>query len=63
MSFEDVSTEGITGITANDIRYAKEMGCCIKLIGMAHSEGEGIEAYVAPILIPLGHPLSTVNDS
>ena len=63
VSFEDVSTEGITGITANDIRYAKEMGCCIKLIGMAHSEGEGIEAYVAPMLIPLGHPLSTVNDS
>ena len=63
VSFEDVSTEAITGITANDIRYAKEMGCCIKLIGMAHSEGEGIEAYVAPMLIPLGHPLSTVNDS
>ncbi|MFR3322482.1 MAG: ACT domain-containing protein [Lachnospiraceae bacterium] len=63
VSWEDVSTEGITGITANDIRYAKEMGCCIKLIGMAHSEGEGIEAYVAPMLIPLGHPLSTVNDS
>jgi homoserine dehydrogenase len=61
--FDDVTTEGITGITANDIRYAKEMGCNIKLIGMAHSDGEAIEAYVAPMLIPQNHPLATVNDS
>ena len=32
MTFEDVYTEGITKITATDIRYAKEMGCEIKLL-------------------------------
>lgn len=63
VSFEDVASEGITKITANDIRYAKEMGCCIKLIGMAHSDGTAIEAYVAPMLIPQDHPLASVNDS
>lgn len=63
VSFEDVATEGITKISANDIRYAKEMGCCIKLIGMAHSDGSSIEAYVAPMLIPQDHPLASVNDS
>lgn len=63
VSFENVTTEGITKITANDIRYAKEMGCCIKLIGMAHSDGTRIEAYVAPMLIPCKHPLASVNDS
>jgi homoserine dehydrogenase len=63
VSFEDVSTEGITQISASDIRYAREMGCCIKLIGMAHSDGEAIEAYVAPMLIPRRHPLASVNDS
>lgn len=63
VSFEDVATEGITKISANDIRYAKEMGCCIKLIGMAHSDGTSIEAYVAPMLIPQDHPLASVNDS
>ncbi len=63
VSFEDVQTEGITKITANDIRYAREMGCCIKLIGMAHSDGTKIEAYVAPMLIPQKHPLASVNDS
>jgi homoserine dehydrogenase len=39
------------------------MGCCIKLIGMAHSDGNAIEAYVAPMLIPQSHPLAAVNDS
>lgn len=63
VSFDDVTTEGITKISANDIQYAKEMGCCIKLIGRAHSEGESIEAYVAPMLIPQDHPLAAVNDS
>ncbi len=63
VSLEDVTTEGITGISAQDIRYAREMGCCVKLIGMARSDGEKIEAYVAPMLIPLSHPLASVNDS
>lgn len=63
VSFDDVYTEGITKITASDIRFAKEMGCCIKLIARAHSEGEAIEAYVAPMLIPQKHPLASVNDS
>jgi homoserine dehydrogenase len=63
VSFDDVSTEGITRISASDIRFAKEMGCCIKLIGMAHSDGNAIEAYVAPMLIPQSHPLAAVNDS
>lgn len=63
VSFDDVYTEGITRISASDIHYAGEMGCCVKLIGMAHSDGQGIEAYVAPMLIPREHPLATVNDS
>ncbi|MCC8137508.1 MAG: homoserine dehydrogenase [Clostridiales bacterium] len=63
VSVEDVRTEGITKITPDDIRYAQEMGCCIKLIGMAHSDGTSIEAYVAPMLIPKRHPLAAVNDS
>lgn len=61
--FDDVHIEGITKITATDIRYAKEMGCDIKLIGMARCTDEGIEAYVAPMLIASTHPLASVNDS
>jgi homoserine dehydrogenase len=61
--FDDVYIEGITKISAKDIRYAKEMGCDIKLLGMARNTPEGIEAYVCPMLIPSSHPLATVNDS
>lgn len=61
--FDDVYIEGITKISAKDIRYAKEMGCDIKLLGVARQGEDGIEAYVCPMLIPSSHPLATVNDS
>ena len=61
--FDDVYIEGITKISAKDIRYAKEMGCAIKLLGVARNTDTGVEAYVCPMLIPNDHPLATVNDS
>lgn len=61
--FDDVYIEGITKITATDIRYAREMGCDIKLLGIANDTPEGIETYVCPMLIPSSHPLASVNDS
>lgn len=61
--FDDVHIEGITKITATDIRYAKEMGCTIKLLGVAKNTEEGIEVHVNPMLIESDHPLAAVNDS
>ena len=61
--FDDVYIEGITKISAKDIRYAKEMGCDIKLLGVARQGEDGVEAYVCPMLIPSSHPLASVNDS
>ncbi|MDO4276409.1 MAG: homoserine dehydrogenase [Eubacteriales bacterium] len=61
--FDEVYIEGITKISAKDIRYAKEMGCDIKLLGVARCMDDGIEAYVCPMLIPSVHPLASVNDS
>ncbi len=63
VTFDDVFTEGITKITAKDMRYAKEMGCNIKLLGIAKNTETGIEVKVHPTLIPEHHPLATVNDS
>lgn len=63
VTLDDVYTEGITKITATDIRYAKEMGCDIKLLGVAKHTPEGIEARVHPMLIPSEHPLASVRDS
>ena len=63
VTFDDVYTEGITKITASDIRYAKEIGSVIKLLGVARNTPEGIEVRVHPMLIPERHPLASVNDS
>ena len=63
VAFDDVFTEGITKITAKDMRYAQEMGCNIKLLGIAKNTETGIEVKVHPTLIPEHHPLATVNDS
>ena len=41
--FDDVYTEGITKITADDIAYAKEFDSEIKLLGVAHNTEGGIE--------------------
>lgn len=63
VTFPDVYTEGITKVTARDIRYAHEMGCVIKLVGVARSTETGIEVSVHPMLIDSRHPLASVNDS
>ncbi len=63
VTFDDVFTEGITKITAKDMRYAQEMGCSIKLLGIAKKTETGIEVKVHPTLIPEQHPLASVNDS
>lgn len=63
VTFNDVFTEGITKITAKDMRYAKELGCTIKLLGIAKNTENGIEVKVHPTLIPEHHPLAAVNDA
>lgn len=63
VTFDDVYTEGITKITSTDIQFAKEMGCDIKLLGVARNTPEGIEVRVHPMLIDSNHPLASVNDS
>lgn len=61
--FDDVYTEGITKITARDIRYAKEFDSVIKLLGIARQRDGQIEVAVYPMLISKDHPLATVRDS
>ena len=63
VTFSDVYTEGITKITAEDIAYAKEFDCVIKLLAVAHNTDKGIEVGVYPVLLGKEHPLSSVRDS
>ncbi len=63
VTFSQVYTEGITQVSAADIRYAREFGYAVKLLGLARNTPEGIEVRVHPMLIPLEHPLAAVKDS
>ncbi len=61
--FHDVYIEGITKITSEDIAYAKEFDCVIKMLGVAHNTDKGIEVGVYPMLLNKEHPLASVRDS
>ncbi len=58
-----VPTEGIRGVTLEDVAYADSCGCKIKLLGRALREPEGkVLAFVAPHLVPGANPLAGVED-
>lgn len=61
VDFEEVYTEGISKITAEDFKYAKAMGRSIKLLGKFKNEEGALVASVAPRLIAEDHPLINVN--
>ena len=68
MQFERAYTEGIAKLTAEDIRYAEELGYRIKLLGIsrrvdANVDGRatGIELRVHPTLVPHKRLLANVE--
>jgi homoserine dehydrogenase len=62
VDFEEIYTEGITKITATDIKYAKAMGRVIKLLATSRKTLDGYYAMVAPYMLSQQHPLYSVND-
>ena len=62
VDFEDIHTEGITKISATDIRYAKAMGRSIKLLATSKKTKDGYAAMVAPYLLSATNPLFSVSD-
>ena len=62
VDFEDIYTEGISKITADDIKYANKMGLVIKLLATSRKTKEGYCAMVAPFMLSQQHPLYSVND-
>ncbi len=61
VSSSQVYTEGISNIKPQDIVYAKELGCVVKLIAMAKEDNSQLEVRVHPTLIPCTHPLASVD--
>lgn len=62
-SLSDVSIEGITGVTLQDIEAARQNGKVIKLIGEITSVGDKLTLSVAPKALDKDHPLASVNGS
>jgi len=63
---DDVYREGITKVTPADFVTARALGCTIKLLSicerLTNDEGQQrISARVYPALVPLTHPLASVN--
>lgn len=61
VDFEKIHVTGISKITAQDIAFAKELDCCVKLLGIYHREGSRVDARVHPCFVPNNHLLSSVN--
>ena len=61
VDFEDVYTEGITKISDIDFKYANILGTSVKLFGKAEKKENGINVFVAPVMIDSNHPLYSVN--
>ena len=60
---DEVSCQGISGITLDDVAAASELGYVIKLIGRAkRTESGKIFAFVAPHLVPKTSPLACVEN-
>lgn len=58
---EDVYREGITGLSAVDMEYARQLGCTIKLLAIASLEEEAVALRVYPALLSTAHPLAAVG--
>jgi homoserine dehydrogenase len=58
---DQVSCEGITRITPDDIEYAKELGLSLKLVGSAERIDGGVAVHVYPAFLYADHPLASVG--
>jgi homoserine dehydrogenase len=58
-----VWSEGITNITAFDIRAARDMGFVIKLLAVAERTDAGVIVRVHPAMVPREHPLASVREA
>ncbi len=61
VQFDKAHVEGITKLSAVDIRYAEQLGYRIKLLGIAKRRDEGIELRVHPTLVPSKRLIANVE--
>lgn len=62
VDFEEIHCEGITKISATDIKYAKAMGRKIKLLASSWLKDGKYSAMVSPVMLDVEHPLYNVDN-
>jgi homoserine dehydrogenase len=61
VSLDDVHYEGIEHLQQDDLKFARELGLGLKLIGTAERRDGGLSVRVHPAFLYPGHPLSSVS--
>ncbi len=61
VQFDKAHVEGITKLSATDIRYAEQLGYRIKLLGITKRRDSGIELRVHPTLVPAKRLIANVE--
>ncbi|RCW76215.1 homoserine dehydrogenase [Pseudorhodoferax soli] len=61
VQFDKAYVEGITKLSAQDIRYAEQLGYRIKLLGITKRVEKGVELRVHPSLVPAKRLIANVE--
>ena len=61
LDFAGVARHGIRRVLAGDIAQAVALGYRVRLIGLAQAGPHGLYQRVAPCLVPVAHPLASVQ--
>lgn len=61
LQFDRTYTEGISTVTTDDVRYARELGYVIKHLGITRKTERGVEMRVHPTLISRKRLIAHVN--
>ena len=62
-NMDGVVCEGISRISAEDIRYTRDLGYRIKLLGVTEKQGDKVVQHVSPMLVPHDAPMASVGSS
>ncbi|MFD1955385.1 homoserine dehydrogenase [Paenibacillus thailandensis] len=61
VALDDVSVQGISSVSKEDILYAKRLGYEVKLLGIAECQDDQISVSVQPTMVKQSHPIASVN--
>ena len=61
VKFDDITIQGISGVSIDDIECAREFGYRIKLLAISKFDGDSVDIRVHPAMIPQNNLMANVN--